>query len=469
MLNDADAELSRRLIERGIANRDATPAYLQELRGNYKGLGHTVALPADTAQVSDIIRLCAEKRVGVIPYGGGTGLVAGQVAPEGPVPLILSLEKMSAIRAVRAEEGTLDAEAGATIADIQRAAEAAGLLFPLSYGAQESARIGGALAVNSGGINVLRYGMTRDLCLGLEAVLPSGEILHGLKRLRKDNTGYDLRHLLIGSEGTLGVITAAALRLVARPARLATAFLAVEDPAAALTLLSLFRDQAAESISSFELLSGQSYAFLGATCPEVRLPFETAPEWSVLVELGTGPSLDPEAVLAETFEAALERGLVHDGRIAQSGQQRADFWQVREMIPEANRRIGAIASHDIALPLSEVAGYIAEATPALRALLPCRINVFGHLGDGNLHFNVFPPSGEGRDAYRHRTAEVTRLVHDMCVARGGTFSAEHGIGRAKAADLQRYGDPAKLAAMRAIKAALDPLGIMNPGAVLLTG
>ena len=466
MLNDADDALSDRLVAAGIATRPASAAYTEELRGLYKGQGHTVALPVDTAQVARAVRICCETRVGIVPYGGGTGLVAGQVAPEGPVPLILSLEKMDRIREIFPEEETLVAEAGATVEQIREAAEGAHRLFPLSYASSASARIGGALAVNSGGLNVLRYGMARDLCLGIEAVLPDGSVLNGLKRLRKDNTGYDLRHLLIGSEGTLGVITAAALRLVTPPARTATAILTVSSPAAALTLLGMFREQAGEAVQAFELISGQAYAFLAETCPEVRRPFDPAPDWSVLVELGTGPGIDPEALLAATSETAMERGLVHDGRIAQSGQQRAELWALREMIPAANRRIGAIASHDIALPLSEIAGFIQEARPAIEAILPCRINAFGHLGDGNLHYNVFPPKAERRETYREKAAEVTRVVHDLCNARGGTFSAEHGVGRLKLADLERYGDPAKLAAMRAIKAALDPLGIMNPGAVL---
>ena len=320
--------------------------------------------------------------------------------------------------------------------------------------------------MNSGVLNVLRYGTARDLCLGVEAVMPDGKVFHGLKRLRKDNTGYDLRNLLIGSEGTLGVITAASLKLFPRPANQATAFIAVRDPAAALELLTLFQDRAGETVSAFELISGQSFAFLAETHPDLRLPFETPPDWAVLVELGTGPGVDPEGLLADAFEAALDASLAADARLAQSEAQRADFWAVRETIPEANRRIGAIASHDIALPLGEVAGFIEHASKDVGRLFPMRINAFGHLGDGNLHYNIFPPAGETKDAYKDRASDVTRLVHDLTIARGGTFSAEHGVGRAKTADLARYGDPAKLAAMRAIKQALDPKGIMNPGAVL---
>lgn len=466
MLNDADDRLAEDLSRQGISVAPAAPAYLEEPRGLYKGRPTFVARPGSTEEVAAVVRACGDARVGIVPYGGGTGLVSGQIAKDGALPLILSLEKMNAIRAIHAEEDTLVAEAGAILSDVQAAAEAAGRLFPLSYGSKESARIGGGLSVNSGGLNVLRYGMARNLCLGIEAVLPNGEILHGLKRLRKDNTGYDLRHLLIGAEGTLGVITAAALTLAPRPAEVATAVLAVPSPEAALTLLGLFRDRVGEAVSAFELIPAQAYEFLAETLPDQRLPFDTPPAWSVLTELGMGPGMAPESRLAEIFEQALEKGLVEDGLIAQSGQQRDSFWAMRENITEANRLIGPIASHDISLPLSEVADYIKTTSAALQALFPCRINAFGHLGDGNLHFNVFPPEGETREAYRDRSGEVTRLIHDSVVAKGGSFSAEHGVGRAKVGELERYGDPAKLAAMRAIKAALDPLGIMNPGAVL---
>ncbi len=465
MLSPADATFAERLREAGIETRAATPAYTEEQRGKFVGRSEVVALPGSTEEVARIVRFCGDARVGLIPFGGGTGLVAGQVAPEGPPPLVLSLERMDRIRAVYRHENTLIAEAGVTLADLHAAAEDAGRLFPLSYASKDSARIGGALSVNSGGLNVLRYGTARDLCLGVEAVLPNGEILHGLKRLRKDNTGYDLRNLLIGSEGTLGVITAASLTLFPRPAEVATAFIAVRDPEAGLSLLNFFRDHAGETVSAFELISGQSFAFLSETHPDLRLPFETAPNWAVLVELGTGPGVDPEARLAEAFEATMDAGLATDARLAQSGQQRADFWAVRESIPEANRRIGAIASHDIALPLGEIAGFLDAANAEVGSLFPMRINAFGHLGDGNLHFNIFPPPGKSKLDYKDRAAEVTRLVHDLTMARGGTFSAEHGVGRAKTADLARYGDAAKLAAMRAIKRALDPKGIMNPGAL----
>ena len=471
MLHDADSAFAERLSSQvpGLSIRQADPPYLEEPRGLYHARPSFVARPATTDEVSAIVRACGEAGVGLVPYGGGTGLVSGQISSTGPVPLILSLEKMTAIRATYPAEDALVAEAGATLAQVQEAAEEMGRLFPLSYASQDSARIGGALAVNSGGLNVLRYGMARNLCLGLEAVLPDGQIFHGLKRLRKDNTGYDLRHLLIGSEGTLGVITAAALSLAPRPTHLATAFLAVPRPAQALDLLGLFRDHAGETVSAFEIMSREGFDFLAEAGMNARHPLGDIPDWSVLVEIGTGPGADPETILLTIFETAMERGLVLDGAIAQSGQQRDEFWALRETIPLANRRIGAIASHDISLPLSELPGFLDEAGQAIHAIAPVRINAFGHLGDGNLHYNMFPPAGESRLAYKGHAAAFSKLVHDMVVARGGSFSAEHGLGRLKVSELERYGDPAKLSAMRAIKAALDPRGIMNPGAVLAAG
>jgi FAD/FMN-containing dehydrogenase len=446
--------------------REAAPRYLEEPRGRWAGRGAAVATPASAEEIATILRAATTARVAVIPFGGGTGLVGGQVCPDGPAPLILSLERMTAIRGLWPEENVIVAEAGAVIADIQKAAEAAQRLFPLSYGAEGTARIGGALAVNSGGNNVLRYGTARDLCLGIEAVLPDGRILHGLRRLRKDNTGYDLRNLLIGSEGTLGVITAASLRLFPRPARTGTALFVVRDPAAALSLLSRIRDRVGEAISAFELLSGTGLAFLDETGMGLRQPFAPIPDWIALVDLGLPGALDPQAELEAVFEAALAAGEVSDGLVAQGGRDRAEFWRLREAVPEANRKIGAVASHDISLPLSEIPAFLERAGRAVAAIAPIRINAFGHLGDGNLHYNLYPPPGvTARDlapARERATAAVHDLVHEM----GGSFSAEHGVGRLKTADLDRYGDPVRIEVMRAIKAMLDPHGIMNPGAVL---
>ena len=370
------------------------------------GRAAAVLRPGTVEEAAEIVRRCAEARVGVIPHAGGTGLVGGQLKPEGVEGVVVSIERLNRVREVNPDDDVMIVEAGVILADAQAAAEAAGRLFPLSIASEGSARIGGVLGTNAGGLNVLRYGMARDLCLGVEAVLPDGSVLRSLKRLRKDNTGYDLRGLLIGSEGTLGLVTAACLRLFPRPAEATAAFVSVPSPDAALALLHHVR-------------------------------------------------------------AAVGEQLALDGALSQSDQQRADFWRLRESIPEGNRKVGSVASHDISLPLSRVARFVEEAAPKLREIAPdLRINPFGHLGDGNLHYNLFPAAGRRREDYAQVKGALTRVVHDLVDAHGGSISAEHGIGRVKTADLVRYGDPAKLAAMRAIKAALDPHGIMNPGAVL---
>lgn len=458
------ASLTAALPESTLHSPDGR--YLEEPRGRWAGQGGILALPRSTDEVAIIVRACAQARVGIVPWGGGTGLVGGQVMPAGPPPLILSLERMRSVRAVYPDEGVLVAEAGMILADVQAAAADVGRLFPLSLASEGTAQIGGNLAANAGGVNVLRYGNTRDLVLGVEAVLPDGSVLHGLKRMRKDNAGYDLRHLLIGSEGTLGVITAAALRLVPRPAQEAAALLVVDSPAAALRLLRLAEDRLPGMISAFELISGQGLQFLAETMPEVRLPFETLPDWCVLVDLGLPALLDGPQTMAGLLDAAMTAGLVSDGVVAASAAQRSGLWRVRESLPLANRKIGAVSSHDISLPLSEISGFIPQAIAALARLGEWRVNCFGHLGDGNLHFNVFPKPGRTRSDHENQREAVKTCVHDLVAALGGSVAAEHGVGRLKVGDLERYADPAKLVAMRAIKAALDPAGIMNPGAVL---
>lgn len=470
-LNPADPAFATRLSARlpeGVL-RPPEPRYLEEPRGRCQGQAGVLALPQTVEQVSVLLREANAARVPVVPYGGGTSLVGGQVMPAGPAPLVISLERMSAIRAVYPQENVLIAEAGAILADVQAAAQDADRLFPLSLAAEGSARIGGNLSTNAGGVNVLRYGNARDLCLGLEAVLPSGEIWHGLSRLRKDNTGYDLKNLLIGAEGTLGVITAASLKLSPVPAEQGTAVFTVKGPEAAIALLALARSKAGEAVSAFELIHRQGLDFLAETQPQVRQPFNGSPEWCVLIELGLPRGLNAEETLAELFEAALDAGLSSDGVIAQSGTQRQALWSVREHIPLANKAIGSVSSHDISVPISAIPAFIEQGRAAVAALGEFRINCFGHLGDGNLHYNVFPPKGRQRDEFHGVRDAVKEAVHDLVHAFGGSFSAEHGVGRMKTGDLERYGDTVKLAAMRAIKRALDPNGIMNPGAVLKAG
>ncbi|MDZ7709045.1 MAG: FAD-binding oxidoreductase [Roseovarius sp.] len=469
-LNAATADFIDSL-RAGLSNaafREAEPRYFEEPRGRWQGQGVVVA-PDTVEGVAHVVRACAGAGVPVVPYGGGTGLVGGQIAAQGPLPVILSLERMRAVRGLWPDENVMVVEAGAILQDIHAAAEAVGRLFPLSIASKGSARIGGLLATNAGGVNVLRYGNARDLCLGLEAVLPDGRIWHGLKRLRKDNTGYDLRNLLIGSEGTLGVITAAALRLAPRPVGEGTALMAVAGPRAALDLLALARDHMGEGVSAFELMHRQGFDFLAEALPDIRQPFDAVPEWCVLIDVGLARGLDPAAALEALFADGLEAGLVSDGMIAQSEAQRHQFWELREQIPEANRRIGSVSSHDISLPLSAIPEFIEQGAQVIARIGDFRINCFGHLGDGNLHYNVFPVPGRTRADHVTERDEIKRAVHDLVHEMGGSVSAEHGIGRLKVEDLERYGDPVKLSAMRAIKDALDPSGIMNPGAVLRAG
>ncbi|MCB2109861.1 MAG: FAD-binding oxidoreductase [Defluviimonas sp.] len=470
-LNPADAAFAETLA--AILPRDvlapAPPAYLEEPRQKARTPAALLARPRTTAEVAELVRACAAARVGILPWGGGTGLVQGQVMPEGPTPLLLSLERMNALRGVWPEEGLIAAEAGMTLAALQEAAADAGRLFPLSLASEGTARLGGVLSTNAGGVAVLRYGNARELCLGIEAVLPDGSVLNGMKRLRKDNTGYDLRDLMIGAEGTLGIVTAAVLRLFPRPAATGTAMFTVASPAAALSLLARAQDRTAGGVTSFELIAGEGLRFLAEKMPEIRQPLAGAPDWSVMAEIGVPPGLDPAEILSVLFEEAAAAGLTDDGVIASGAAQRDQMWALRESLPEANRRIGAVASHDIALPLGEIAAFLPRADAAVRAIGPFRINAFGHLGDGNLHYNVFPPQGRKPAEFAGVAAAITRAVHDLVQAHGGSFSAEHGIGRMKVAELVRYGDPARLGAMRAVKAALDPQGIMNPGAVLAAG
>ncbi len=449
------------------AVRPPEPRHLEEPRGRFHGRAAAVLRPVSTAGVATAVSICAAARVGIVPYAGGTGLVGGQIFGEGPLPVILSFERMARIRDLDLADGVLTAEAGCVLADVQAAAREAGRLFPLTLASEGSARIGGLLGTNAGGVNVLRYGNARDLCLGVEAVMADGSVLNGLSRVVKDNMGYDLRHLLIGSEGTLGLITAASLRLFPLPAETATAWVSVAAPAAALALLQDLREALGATISAFELIGVQGLDFLAETMPDLARPPAMDSDWVVLVETADAAGGETAARLERALGRAIETGRAGDVLIAQGESQRAVFWGVRESIPEANRLIGSISSHDISLPPSRLAAFIDCAAPEIATLdADLRINCFGHLGDGNLHYNVFPPAGVHRSRYESLREPVKRTVHDLVHALGGSVGAEHGVGRLKTGDLEHYGDPGKLAAARAIKAALDPLGILNPGAMI---
>lgn len=468
-LNRADAVFLEALaaqLPAGSLRRPVEARYLSEPRGLFAGQAAAVACPASTDEVSAILRHANEARVPVVPYGGGTGLVGGQVMAEGPCPLLLSLERMTKIRQLDPAGNAMIVEAGAILADVQQAAQDAERFFPLSLASEGSARIGGLLGTNAGGTQVLRWGNMRDLCLGVEVVLADGRVMNGLKRLRKNNMGYDLRNLMIGSEGTLGVITAAVLKLVPQPARTGAALIEVGSPTAALALLQLAQQRVGEGVSGFELISGMGLSFLRETMPDLRVPFEVDPEWAVLIDLGLPETRQPVEELEALFEAALDAGLVRDGLIAMSEAQRQAFWTLRESIPEANRKIGSISSHDISVPLSSLPAFIEDASAEVAKMGDLRINCFGHVGDGNLHFNVFPPKGKSKADFAGLREQVMDAVHGVVMAHDGSLSAEHGVGRLKAGELARFGDPVALDMMRAVKLALDPQGILNPGVVL---
>jgi FAD/FMN-containing dehydrogenase len=445
---------------------DAPLAMLEEPRGKFHGGRAMLAKPRTTQNVMDIVRIAHAHQVPVVPYGGGTGLVGGQVMPSSgnmPTPLIMSMERMTKVRAISGEENVMYVEAGATLADVQAAADSVDRMFPLSLASEGSCRIGGNLATNAGGINTVRYGNVRDLCLGIEAVMADGSLYQGLSCLRKDNRGYDLRNLMIGSEGTLGVITAASLKLFPKAAETATAFAMVTSPTAAVGLLNVINQQLPGLVTAFELIHRTGLEFLKETLPVVRMPFGGTTEWMVLMEITGGPQSNVEERLLRALEAATAESLVVDAIFAQNAAQRSELWSIRESIPEANRKVGSIASTDISVPITAIPAFIDAAMSAMNALGEFRINCFGHIGDGNLHFNVFPPSGKKASDFGNLNARVTEVVYKLVDQFDGSFSAEHGIGRLKVNELKKYSDPIQLAAMRGIKETLDPLGIMNPG------
>ncbi|MCY4306425.1 MAG: FAD-binding oxidoreductase [Aestuariivita sp.] len=439
--------------------------YFHDPRGQLGFLGLVIA-PEKVDEVSFILSNCNQERVPVVPYGGGTGLVKGQLFSGMNRPVIISLERMKKIRGVYPNENTLVAEAGAILSDVKAAARKVDRLFPLSIAAEGSARIGGNLATNAGGTNVLRYGNTRDLCLGLEVVFPDGRILSDLSRLRKNNTGYDIKNLLIGSEGTLGIITAATLKLAPQPAKEGTAFFVIPSPKEALSLLSLARTYLGENISTFELIHRQGLEFLQEKIPDVRIPFAELPEWVVLIDIGVPRHFDPIAILIDLYEEGQNTQIVSNGWIAQSQRERDQFWSVREHIPEANRKIGAISTHDISVPITMIPEFVSSANKEMVKLGDFRVNCFGHIGDGNLHYDIFPAHGKTREYYQDIEACIQKVVYDLVTDMEGSISAEHGIGRLKVKELECYCDSTKLAVMKQIKQTVDPNGIMNPGAVI---
>ena len=443
-------------------------AWELDWRKRYRGKALAVVRPASAAEVAAAVRACAAHGAAIVPQGGNTGLVGGSVPDASGTQVLLSLARMNRVRGLDAANLSLVAEAGCVLQAVQQAAEHEGLLFPLSLAAEGSCTIGGNLATNAGGTQVLRYGNARELCLGLEVVTPQGEVWDGLGALRKDNTGYDLRDLYIGSEGTLGIITAASLRLFPRPAAQATAFAACASLEAAVGLLQLARERAEAALTGFEAMNGLSLELVRRHFPQLARPLAASP-WAVLMELSDAEGEAHARAVAEgLLEAALGRGLIDDAALAASLEQAHAMWHLREAIPLAQAAEGPNIKHDIALPASRLAAFVAATDALLAQRFPgVRLVDFGHLGDGNLHYNVQAPAGVGAEEFmRREEAAVNALVYDAVAAHGGSISAEHGIGALKREELARRKSPVALAAMRAIKQALDPQGLLNPGRVL---
>ena len=442
--------------------------YLSEPRSRWRGISPILMSPANVKEVSTILSSANSENIPIIPYGGGTGLVGGQIQDRGPAGILLSLERMNKIRYLNSEENVITVEAGVILSDLRSAAEKEERVFPLSLASEGTAQIGGNLATNAGGLNVLRYGSTRNLCLGLEVVFADGSIWNGLSRLHKDNTGYDLKNLVIGSEGTLGIITAATMKLFPKPKERTVALIAVGSPKDALRLLSEAKACFGETISAFELINEMGIQFLKETGLNFKFPLSAIPEWMVLLEIGHPVRFGTEKNINDFFENILSSSLALDGALAENMRQQNDLWAIRENIPEANRRIGSVSSHDISLPLSEVSDFVEQARIEISKLGQFRINCFGHLGDGNLHFNIFPEKGNNREIYNDIRPTVKTVIHDLVHKYGGSVSAEHGIGRLKTNDLIKYSDPIKLKFNNSIKKAMDPNGILNPGVIFET-
>ncbi len=444
--------------------------FLAEQRGLYRSRAPLVLLPATTAEAAAVVALCARHGVGVVPQGGNTGLVGGAVARSvpGAPQIVVSLRRMAAIRDLDPDNYTITAEAGCVLAALQAAAAEADRFFALSLAAEGSCQLGGNLSTNAGGTNVLRFGTARDLVLGLEVVLPDGRVFDGLRALRKDNTGYDLKQLFIGAEGTLGLITAATCKLFPRPRGIASALVAVADPAAAIALHSRARLALGDELIAFELVGRQALDFALRFLPGVRDPLGQPAPWYVLLEIATArDQVSAEEDLEAFLGTALDSGLVTDGVAAHSGAQRDGLWALRHALSDAQKLGGASIKNDISVPVSCVADFLGQAGTAVEALAPgARVIVFGHVGDGNLHFNLTQPEGMEPRAFLDLWNPLTTAVNAVATALGGSFSAEHGIGLLKVAELRRYRGGVELDLMRTIKRALDPAGIMNPGKVL---
>ncbi|MEO0316657.1 MAG: hypothetical protein RL404_334 [Pseudomonadota bacterium] len=447
---------------------DDMARYLTDWRGRFTGKALAVVRPADTGQVAAIVGLCHDYRVPIVPQGGNTGLVLGSVPDASGAAIVLSLARMNRIRDVNPINDTLTADAGCLLQQVQDAASAAGRLFPLSLASEGSCTLGGNLSTNAGGTAVLRYGNARELALGLEVVTADGRIWNGLRGLRKDNTGYDLRDLFIGAEGTLGIITAAVVKLFAQPAARVTALLALDTPRDALSLLALAKQRCDAALTAFELMSEFCLQLVEKHMPQLRSPFASRYPQYVLLELSDAESQQHASALLESVAtAAIEQGWVRDAVVAGSLAQSASLWALREHISMAQAAEGKNIKHDIAVPISRIGDFISDTDALLHRRFPgCRMVTFGHLGDGNLHYNVSAPLGQDDNVFLQQQAAVNQCVHDQVHQFGGSISAEHGLGALKRDDIRRYKSGTEMDMMMAIKRALDPHNLMNPGKVL---
>jgi len=441
--------------------------YLTDWRGRYHGRARAVVRPRTTAEVAAVVRACADSATPLVAQGGNTGQCGGATPDPSGEAVVLSLARLNRVRALDPDNATITVEAGVPLVSVQQAATEAGLLFPLSLAAEGSCTIGGNISTNAGGTAVLRFGNTRELVLGLEVVLPDGRVWDGLRGLRKDNTGYDLKQLFIGAEGTLGIVTAAVLKLYPAPRTRATALVALADVGAAVALLRELKAALADRLTGFELMSALSVGISRKHLPTLPDPLPGHP-WYALVQADDSAVDSPlSAMLEKALGAALEAGTARDAVLAQSGEQAHAMWTLRENISEAQRRDGPNIKHDISVPVSAIPAFLGAAEHALRAALPgLRFVTFGHLGDGNLHYNLAAPEGGDAEAFMANAPLANRIVHDLVAEHGGSISAEHGIGQLKRGELIRYKSAVEIELMRAVKTLLDPRGILNPGKVL---
>lgn len=446
-----------------LSTEDKRP-YLTERREKFEGDALCIVRPATTQEVAAIVKLCADADVGIVPQGGNTGLVGGQI-PSGDKPqIVLSTERINRIRSIDPGSDTMVVDAGAILSDVQERAETFDRLFPLSLASEGSARIGGLLSTNAGGTNVLRFGNARDLVLGLEVVTPDGEIWNGLSPLRKDNTGYDLKHLFMGAEGTLGIITGACLKLFPRPRSFGTAFIGISSVEDAIELLGQLRSCLGDTLTAFELMPRFGLELVLKHIPDSSDPFGEVHPWYVLAEMS---SHDDESSTTEKFQSALMAAGAHDSVVAQSQTQAEALWRLRSSMSDAQKPEGGSIKHDISVPISAIPEFLKRAIAKVEEMCPgVRPCPFGHLGDGNLHFNLTQPEAMERDQFLNKWEEINEAVHDIVHEMGGSISAEHGIGILKRDALQKYKDPVELNMMRKIKTVLDPKAIMNPGKVL---